>query len=91
MSKQVRNFVAVLIDHHRMHFFDAIVEQLGHELDVRMGFAEAQITSSRDLSDPGKRSIEVQVGKLTGRKCGPLFARRKYSRRRGRARGQHDL
>src|ERR1700693_530205 len=32
LSKPVRNFVAVLIDHRRVYFFDAIVEQLGHEL-----------------------------------------------------------
>jgi F-type H+-transporting ATPase subunit delta len=74
-SRQVRNFVAVLIDHRRMHFFDAIVEQLGHELDARLGFAEAQITSARDLSDGEKRTLESQVERLTGKKV-----RAKYSR-----------
>ena len=44
-----------------MHFFDAIVAQLGHELDARMGFAEAQITSFRDLSEAEKRALELQV------------------------------
>ena len=75
LSRQVRNFVAVLIDHRRMHFFDAIVAQLGHELDARLGFAEAQITSSRDLSEPEKRSLEGQVGKLTGKKVRARYAR----------------
>jgi F-type H+-transporting ATPase subunit delta len=75
LSKQVRNFVAVLIDHRRMHFFDAIVQQLGHELDARMGFAEAQITSARDLSDPEKRSLEAQVAKLTGKKVRARYLR----------------
>jgi len=74
-SKSVRNFLAVLIDHRRMHFFDAIVEQLGHELDARLGFAEAQITSARDLSDAERRTLEGQVEKLTGKKV-----RAKYSR-----------
>jgi F-type H+-transporting ATPase subunit delta len=74
-SREVRNFVAVLIDHRRMHLFDAIIDQLRHELDARMGFAEAQITSFRDLSDPEKRTLEAQVGKLTGKKV-----RAKYSR-----------
>jgi F-type H+-transporting ATPase subunit delta len=58
-----------------MHFFDAIVEQLGHELDARLGFAEAQITSARDLSDAERRALEGQVEKLTGKKV-----RAKYSR-----------
>ena len=75
LSKQVRNFVAVLIDHRRMHFFDAIVEQLGHEIDARMGFAEAQITTARDLSDPEKRSLEAQVEKLTGKKVRARYSR----------------
>jgi F-type H+-transporting ATPase subunit delta len=75
LSKPVRNFVAVLIDHRRVHFFDAIVEQLGHELDRRMGFAEAQITSARDLSDPEKRALEAQVEKLTGKKVRARYAR----------------
>ena len=75
LSRQVRNFVAVLIDHRRMHFFDAIVAQLGHELDARMGFAEAEITSARDLSDPEKRSLEAQVGRLTGKKVRARYLR----------------
>jgi F-type H+-transporting ATPase subunit delta len=75
LSRQVRNFVAVLIDHRRMHFLDAMVEQLGHELDARLGFAEAQITSSRDLSDPEKRALEAQVEKLTGKKVRARYSR----------------
>jgi F-type H+-transporting ATPase subunit delta len=73
-SPAVRNFVSVLIDHRRMHFFDAIVEQLGHELDARMGFAEAQVTSVRDLSDAEKRSLEGQLEKLTGKKVRARYA-----------------
>jgi len=74
-SPAVRNFVAVLIDHRRMHFFDSIVEQLGHELDARLGFAEAQITSARELNDSEKRSLEGQVEKLTGKKVRARYAR----------------
>lgn len=75
LSRQVRNFVAVLIDHRRMHFFDAIVDQLGRELDARMGFAEAEITSFRDLSETEKRALEAQVEKLTGKKVRARYAR----------------
>src|ERR1700722_8699743 len=49
ISKQVRNLVAVLIDHRRVHFFAPIISQLEKELDARLGFAEAQIFSSREL------------------------------------------
>jgi len=68
ISKQVRNLIAVLIDHRRVHFLEPIVVQLEKELDARMGFAEAQITSARALGDAEKREFEAQVEKLTGKK-----------------------
>jgi F-type H+-transporting ATPase subunit delta len=68
ISKQVRNLVAVLIDQRRVHFLEPIIGQLEKELDARLGFAEAQITSTRELVDAEKREFEAQVGKLTGKK-----------------------
>jgi|ERR1022692_388783 F-type H+-transporting ATPase subunit delta len=68
ISKQVRNLVAVLIDHRRVHFLEPIIRQLEKELDARLGFAEAQITSARELGAAEKREFEAQVGKLTGKK-----------------------
>jgi len=68
ISKQVRNLIAVLIDHRRIHFLEPIVAQLEKELDARLGFAEAQITSARELGDAEKREFEAQVGKLTRKK-----------------------
>ena len=67
-QKQVRNLVAVLIDHRRIHFFEPIITQLEKEFDARMGFAEAEITSARELGGDEKRDFEAQVGKLTGKK-----------------------
>lgn len=68
ISMQARNLVAVLIDHRRVHFLEPIIRQLEKELDARLGFAEAQITSARELNDAEKREFEAQVGKLTGKK-----------------------
>jgi F-type H+-transporting ATPase subunit delta len=68
ISKQVRNLVAVLIDHWRVHFLEPIIAQLEKELDARLGFAEAEITSARPLGDAEKREFEAQAGKLTGKK-----------------------
>ena len=67
-SKQVRNLVAVLIDHRRVQFLPRIVDQLEKELDARLGFAEAQVTSARELGDVERRALEAQVAKLTGKK-----------------------
>jgi F-type H+-transporting ATPase subunit delta len=72
--KQVKNLVAVLIDHRRMHFLEPILAQLEKELDARLGFAEAQIVSTRELGDAEKRGFETQVEKLTGKKVRAHYA-----------------
>ena len=68
ISKPVRNLVAVVIDHRRVQFLGRIIQQLEKELDARLGFAEAEIVSARELADPEKRALEAQVAKLTGKK-----------------------
>jgi F-type H+-transporting ATPase subunit delta len=68
ISRPVRNFMAVLIDHHRVDFLGPIVKQFGQELNQRLGFTEAAITSARALSEPERHSLESEVEKLTGRK-----------------------
>ena len=68
IDKQVRNLVAVLIDHRRVQFLPRIIEQLEKELDARMGFAEAQIFSARELDAAEKQALETQVAKVTGKK-----------------------
>jgi len=74
ISKPVRNLVAVLIDHRRVAFLARIVEQLEKELNMRLGFAEADITSARDLNDTEKRTLEGQVAKVTGKKVRARYA-----------------
>jgi F-type H+-transporting ATPase subunit delta len=73
-DKRVRNLVAVLIDHRRVQFLLRIIEQLEKELDARLGFAEAQISSARQLSDAEKRALEAQVAKTTGMKVRASYA-----------------
>ena len=53
ISRPFRNFVAVLIDHQRIPFLSAIVEQFEKELNSRLGFIEAEITSARELDATG--------------------------------------
>ena len=73
IEHHVRNLVAVLIDHRRVQFLGRIVEQLKKELDARTGFAEAKITSARELGDAEKRSLEAQIEKATGKKVRAHF------------------
>jgi F-type H+-transporting ATPase subunit delta len=75
ISKQVRNLVAVLIDHRRTHFLHAVLRQLEKELDARLGFAEAKITSAHELGETEKREFEQQVAKVTGKKVRAHYGR----------------
>lgn len=66
--KPIRNLVAVLIDHRRVTFLERIITQLEKELDQRLGFAEAEVTSCRELTETERRTLETQVENLTGKK-----------------------
>ena len=68
LSRSLRNFVAVLIDHRRIKFLDPITREFERELNRRMSFVEAQIVSARELGLPERSALEAQVAKLTGQK-----------------------
>ena len=72
---EVRNFIAVLIDKGRINFLAAIVKQFEQDLNERLGFAVAEITSARDLSDQERRALESDVEKLTGKKVRANYAK----------------
>ncbi len=67
-TRQVRNFIAVITDHHRLPLFSEIVKQLEQELNNRQGFAEAEVSSARQLSDPEKQMLEAEIAKMTGKR-----------------------
>jgi F-type H+-transporting ATPase subunit delta len=68
ISRPVRNFMAVLVNHRRIKSLDPIVTEFEQELNRRMGFVEAQIVSARVLAEPERSRLEAQVEKLTGHK-----------------------
>jgi F-type H+-transporting ATPase subunit delta len=65
MSAQVRNFIAVLINHDRMDFFDDVLAGFRHEMNLRLNIAEAEVTSARPLDDTERKSLEAQIAGLT--------------------------
>jgi F-type H+-transporting ATPase subunit delta len=67
-AKPLRNFLAVLIDHRRIPMLPQIARQFQVELDAQLGFAEAEITSSRELSQDVKRGLESQIERLTNKR-----------------------
>jgi len=75
ISRTVRNFVAVLIDHRRIHFLGPIVKQFELELNQRLGFIEAEITSARELNQADRSTLEARMEKLTGKKVKARYTR----------------
>ena len=74
-TRQVRNFVAVVTDHRRLPLFSEILKQLEQELNDRQGFADAQISSARQLGDPEKQMLEAEITKMTGKKVRARYER----------------
>lgn len=67
-SWMVRNFIAVLIDRHRISALPEILRELKRELNRRMGLTEAEVTTARPLNDVEKRALVTRMEKLTGKR-----------------------
>lgn len=67
VSKPIRNFVAVLIDHRRIAMLHDMARQFDTELNAQLGLADAEISSARPISEDGKRQLESQLERLTGK------------------------
>lgn len=72
-TRQVRNFVAIVTDHRRLPLLGEILKQLEQELNDRQGFAEAQVSSARQLTDPEKKMLEAEITKMTGKKVKAFY------------------
>lgn len=66
LSKPVRNFVAVIIDHHRVPMLPQAVQAFRAEMNRRLGFVDADITSARELGDDERRDLETRIGQSVG-------------------------
>ena len=68
LLREVRNFAAVLISNRRIHAFDQIVKEAIERINERLGIADAEIVSVRELGAEEKHRLEAQVAKTTGKK-----------------------
>ena len=91
-TRQVRNFIAVVTDHRRLPLFSEILKQLEQELNDRQGFAEAQVSTARPLSDHEKQMLEAEITKIDRQKSSSALRTRHFATGwRSRASRQHDL
>lgn len=68
LLREIRNFAAVLISNRRIHAFDQIAKEAIEKINERLGIADAEILSSRELGAEEKHRLEAQVAKTTGKR-----------------------
>ncbi len=74
-SRYVRNFAALLVDNRRMAALPEIARQFALELDERLGFAQAEVTTARELDEAEKGALVRRIEGLSGRKVRARYAR----------------
>jgi F-type H+-transporting ATPase subunit delta len=74
MFPQVRNFVAVIVEHHRLPVLDEILAGYRELVDEHAGAVEARITSSRALNDADRAQLEAQIARLAGARVRASYA-----------------
>lgn len=65
-QKIVRNFLAVVVNHNRLHDLRNILTAFAAIIDRDKKIAEAQIVSARPLDADSKRLLEAKVAELAG-------------------------
>ena len=66
MFREVRNFVAVIVEHQRLEELDEILDGYSAVADRDSGFVEAEITSAKSLNEDDRRELEAQIQKRAG-------------------------
>ncbi len=66
MSKTVRNFIAVIADHQRLHELRSMVEAYASIADEASSVAEAEIVSAQPMDEKNRKLLEEKISTLTG-------------------------
>jgi F-type H+-transporting ATPase subunit delta len=74
LSPIARNFLFVLIDHRRIALLGAILHSFELIVDERLGFARAEVSSPRELTETQRGAINAQLERLTGKRVRMRFA-----------------
>jgi F-type H+-transporting ATPase subunit delta len=73
MLPQVRNFIAVILEHHRLNELDEILAEYKLVVDERAGATEARITSAHPLNAEERTRLEAQIAKLAGERVSASY------------------
>jgi len=73
LSKVARNFLYVLIDHRRIAALDNILDSFELIVDQRLGFARAEVSSARELTEAQRSALNARLERMTGKKVRMRF------------------
>jgi len=71
----VRNFVFLLVDHRRTEILAEIQREFQIELNARLGIAEAEVRSARELGADERAKLTAALEKRTGKRIEARFSR----------------
>jgi F-type H+-transporting ATPase subunit delta len=74
LAKTARNFLLVLTDHRRLVALTPMIDAFEIQLDERLGFVRAEISSARDLEERQKSRLAERLSRLTGKKVRARYA-----------------
>ncbi len=67
VSRLVRNFLFVVIDHRRTSLFSQIAEAFESVLDERLGVVRAQVTGAVTLSAEEQSNLQAELSRVAGK------------------------
>ncbi len=68
IDETVRNFIYLVVAHRRTKLFREILAALEKQLNMRMGIAEAEVSSAKELSDAEKKELTAVLERRTGKR-----------------------
>jgi F-type H+-transporting ATPase subunit delta len=74
LSRVARNFLFVLIDHRRLAALESVLNSFEIIVDERLGFARAEVSSARELTDAQRTALSAQLERMTGKRIRMRFA-----------------
>jgi len=74
MFPKVRNFLAVIMEHHRLGDLNDILTEYAELADEHSGAAEAHITSAHPLNPDDRAQLEAQIATLAGARVRASYA-----------------
>lgn len=73
-DRQIRNFIAVLIDQDRVNLLAEIAPKVEAELNARIGRVDAEIVSARELAPEQRSELLAEISRLTGKTVLPRYS-----------------